>query len=266
MCTQEQIQEYLDFAVCLTEETGKIALQYFRQPIQVDNKSTGDLFDPVTAADQEIEDYIRAQIAASYPQHSVIGEESEDRIGSESLTWFIDPIDGTRGFVAGSPMWGTLIGLLDGEKCVAGLMHQPFVGETYIGSAEGAYIINNKGKQAIRTSNKAQLSDAILACTHLSMFHHGRELDAFIGVANVCRFSRFGTDCYGYSLLAHGCIDIVVEAGLAAYDIMAMIPIVEAAGGVISDWQGNPAHKGGNILATATAALHEQALGQLAYS
>ena len=265
MHTQEQIQEYLDFAIGLTDAAGKIALKYFRRTIQVDNKSTSALFDPVTAADREIEDYLRSQIAAAYPGHSVIGEEGADRIGTESLAWFIDPVDGTRGFVAGSPMWGVLIGLRDGEKCVAGLMHQPFIGETYTGSAEGAYIINAAGKQPITSSDTVQLADAILACTHLSMFDHGRELDAFMSIANVCRFSRFGTDCYGYSLLAHGFVDIVVEAGLAAYDITAMIPIVEAAGGVISDWQGKSAHEGGNVLATANPALHEQALQKLAY-
>ena len=263
MSNQEQIQAYLDFAIGLTEETGKIALKYFRQPIQVVNKSEGGLFDPVTAADKEIEDYIRRRIGETYPEHSVIGEESENKIGTDSLSWVIDPIDGTRGFVAGSPMWGTLIGLLDGDECVAGLMHQPFTGETYIGSSAGAYLINNEGKQQIKTSDKEQLSDAILACTHLSMFHRSRELDAFVRVANTCRFSRFGTDCYGYALLAHGFIDVVVEAGLAPYDIMAMIPVVEAAGGVVTDWQGNSAHEGGNVVAAANPELHEQALNKL---
>ncbi len=263
MPDQEHIQDYLDFAIGLTAEAGRIALHYFRQPIQVSNKASGALFDPVTAADKEIEAYIRSRIGERYPQHSIIGEEGEDRIGADSLSWFIDPIDGTRGFVAGSPMWGTLIGLVDGEKCLVGLMHQPFVGETYIGSAAGAWLINAQGRRRIQTSEKDRLSDAVLACTHLSMFAQG-ERDAFARVADACRFSRFGTDCYGYALLAHGLVDIVVEAGLAAYDIVAMIPIVEAAGGIITDWQGGPAHQGGRIVAAANSALHEQALSELA--
>lgn len=263
MSKQEQIQEYLDFAISLTEEAGKIALKYFRQPIEVVNKSDTDLFDPVTKADKEIEDYIRARIGETYPGHSIIGEESEDSIGSDSHSWFLDPIDGTRGFVAGSPMWGTLIGLLDNEQCIAGLMHQPFVGETYIGSEAGAFVIDKDGRREIKSSDKTELKDAILCCTHMSMFGRSRELDAFVRIASESRFSRFGTDCYGYSLLAHGFVDLVVEAGLAAYDIMALIPIVEAAGGVVTDWQGNPAHEGGNIVAAANAALHEQVLGKL---
>ncbi len=263
MSTKEEIQTLVDFATNVIQETGEIALKYFRTNLDVSNKQIGGKFDPVTLADQEIEDYIRGKIVEIYPGHSVIGEESGETKGTESFKWLIDPIDGTRGFVAGSPMWGTLLGLMDGDKSVAGLMHQPFTNETFVGSEAGAFILNDDGKNQIYTSKKDQLSDAVLCCTHLSMFHTGKALDSFVKIGEICRFSRFGTDCYGYSLLAHGFVDLIVEASLKAYDVMPLIPIVEAAGGVISDWQGNSVANGGNVVAAANSALHEQALNIL---
>lgn len=260
MSTKEEIQTLVDFATQIAQESGDIALKYFRSDIDVANKQAGNKFDPVTQADTEIEDYIRGKINESYPGHTIIGEEAGETGGTDSFKWFIDPIDGTRGFLAGSPMWGTLLGLMDGEECVAGLMHQPFVNETFVGSQGGAFILNGDERKQIHCSKKEQLSDAILCCTHLSMFHSGRALDRFVRIAEICRFSRFGTDCYGYGLLAHGFVDIVVEGGLKPFDIMPLIPIVEAAGGVITNWQGGSVANGGDVVAAANPALHEQAL------
>jgi myo-inositol-1(or 4)-monophosphatase len=260
MTTKEETQSLVKFATQIVLESGEIALKYFRSDLDVVNKKIGSKFDPLTLADTEIEEYLRGKINENYPDHSVIGEEAGETKGSGSFKWLIDPIDGTRGFVAGSPMWGTLLGLMDGEECIVGLMNQPFVKETFLGSEAGAFIINGEGKKRIHTSKKKQLSDAILCCTHLSMFHTGNALDRFVQVGEICRFSRFGTDCYGYGLLAHGFVDIVVESALKPFDIMPMIPIVEAAGGVISDWQGASVENGGNVVATANPMLHEQAL------
>ncbi len=260
MSTKEQVKTLLDFATGIVQESGDIALKYFRTNLDVTNKMIGGKFDPVTSADKEVEDYIRGKIKQHYPEHTVIGEEAGETTGSDSFLWLIDPIDGTRGFVAGSPMWGTLLGLMDGKQCVAGLMHQPFVGETFVGSEDGAFILNGDGRKSIHSSDKTQLSDAVLCCTHLSMFHSGKALDTFIKIGEACRFSRFGTDCYGYALLAHGFVDLIVEASLKPYDVMPLIPIVEAAGGVISDWEGGSAANGGNVVAAANPALHEQAL------
>ena len=265
MSNNNEVQTLLDFAVKIAHESGEIALKYFRSDLQVENKTRTEKFDPVTLADKEIEAYLREKIKETYNEHTVIGEEAGTSEGTQSYKWLIDPIDGTRGFVSGSPVWGTLIGLMDGDKCVAGLMHQPFVNETYIGSGAGAYILNGSGKKPIKTSNKQKIADAILCTTHLSMFHNSRELDTFIKIAGMCRFSRLGTDCYGYALLAHGFVDLVVEAGLAAYDIMPLIPVIEAAGGVVTDWDGNPADKGGRVVAAANATLHEQVLKILAH-
>jgi histidinol-phosphatase len=260
MSTKEEVQSLVDFATQIIQDSGEIALKYFRTNLDVTNKQIGGKFDPVTLADKEIEAYLREKINASYPGHTVIGEEAGETAGTESFKWLIDPIDGTRGFVAGSPMWGTLLGLMDGEECVVGLMHQPFVKETFVGSKQGAFILSGEASKQIHSSSKEQLSDAVLCCTHMSMFHSGKDLDSFLKIAESCRFSRFGTDCYGYGLLAHGFVDLIVESSLKAYDIMPLIPIVEAAGGVISDWRGASVEKGGNVVAAANPALHEQAL------
>lgn len=260
MSTKEEIQTLVDFATNVIQESGDIALKYFRTNLDISNKQIGGKFDPVTLADNEIEEFIRGKILESYSGHTVIGEEAGETTGTEPFKWLIDPIDGTRGFVAGSPMWGTLLGLMEDDDCVIGLMNQPFVRETYIGSQEGAFILNEKGKTQIHTSKKDQLSDAVLCCTHLSMYHSGKALDSFVRTAEICRFSRFGTDCYGYALLAHGFVDLVVEAALKPYDVMPLIPIVEAAGGVITNWQGGSVSSGGNVVAAANAELHEQAL------
>ncbi len=260
MSKKNEIQVLVDFATRIVRESGDIALKYFRSDMEVTNKQVGSKFDPVTLADTEIENYIRGKINANYPGHTVIGEEAGETSGTDSFKWLIDPIDGTRGFVAGSPMWGTLLGLMDGEECVAGVMHQPFVKDTFVGSKDGAFILSGDERKPIHSSNKEQLSDAILCCTHLSMFHTGKALDRFVSIGEICRFSRFGTDCYGYGLLAHGFVDLVVEAGLKPFDIMPLIPIVEAAGGIVTNWQGDSVAGGGNVVAAANPALHEQAL------
>ncbi|NKB39252.1 MAG: histidinol-phosphatase [Gammaproteobacteria bacterium] len=260
MSREEEIQLLTDFVTDIARDSGEIALKYFRSDLKVENKQSDGKFDPVTLADTEIEAFLRDKISAKYPGHSIVGEEEGETRGSEPFKWFIDPIDGTRGFVAGSPMWGTLVGVMENDLCVAGVMNQPFLNETFVGSETGAFLINNQGKKQIKCSETEKISDAVLCCTHLSMFHTGKALDRFVRIAESCRFSRFGTDCYGYGMLAHGFVDLIVESSLKSFDIMALIPIVEAAGGVVSNWQGDSVAMGGDVVAAATPALHEQAL------
>ena len=260
MSSNDNLESLVEFAVATAQGTSEIALKYFRSDLQVDNKRGKGKFDPVTLADTEIEALIRKSIMEQYPDHGIIGEEEGIKNGDSDYRWYIDPIDGTRGFVAGSPMWGTLLGLMQGEECITGLMHQPFVGETFVGSELGAFLVANGQRKKIHTSSTEKISDSILCCTHLSMFHSGKVLDQFIRLAECCRFSRFGTDCYGYAMLALGTVDLIVESGLQAFDIMPLIPLVEAAGGVVSDWQGNDVAQGGSVVAAACPALHEQAL------
>jgi myo-inositol-1(or 4)-monophosphatase len=266
MLSKEQTQQCLAFAIKTAVQSGSIAMKYFRHPTAVCNKASEGTFDPVTAADREIESYIREKISGVYPTHGIIGEEHEDKIGTGNCTWFIDPIDGTCGYVVGSPMWGTLLGMLVEDQCALGLMHQPFVQETYIGSADGAYIIDRNGKQKIQTSDTEDIASAVLCCTHQSMFKSTQDKEAYDRVATACRLSRLGTDCYGYVLLAHGFVDIVIENELKAYDAVPLIPIVEAAGGLITDWDGNTARAGGRIVASANAVLHENVLKLVAGS
>lgn len=260
MLTNEQTQQCLDFAIEVAVQSGQIAMKHFRRPLCIDNKASEGEFDPVTDADREIESFIRERISEAYPGHGIIGEEHGEKVGSENCTWLVDPIDGTSGYVIGSPMWGTLLGLLDEDKCAFGLMHQPLVRETYIGSADGAYIIGRGGTQKIQTSETQDIASAALCCTHRSMFNTTQERLAYDRVADACKLSRLGTDCWGYALLAHGFVDIVIENGLKAYDAVPLIPIVEAAGGLMTDWNGNEAVAGGRVVASANAILHKKVL------
>lgn len=254
--------EMLEFAVAIAEEAGTIALRYFRSPLMVDNKSSNS-FDPVTRADQEIELQLRARITAAYPDHAIVGEEHGETAGNH-MTWVIDPIDGTRGFITGSPMWGMLVGLMDDGVPVLGLIHQPFLRETFFANEAGAYFKSPARTHSIHTRDTASLGEAMLYCTHPAMFGEPESKSAFERIDRACRFSRFGGDCYGYALLAAGYVDLVVEATLQSYDIIPLIPLIEAAGGAVSDWSGGSAVGGGRILAAANPELHRQALKLLA--
>ena len=253
-------KEVAEFAVLTAEVAGRIALQYFRTDVEVTNKAKKRAFDPVTRADREVEACIRTRILARFPGHRIVGEEYGTEGDAAAPAWLIDPIDGTRTFISGSPMWGVLLGLIDGDHCVAGLMHQPFVGETFVGSGAGAFLVRDGRWRKLAVRGTESLADATLACTHPGMFRTAPELAAFQRVESRCRLSRFGTECYGYCLLAAGFLDIVIEADLEPYDIVPLIPVVEAAGGVVSNWRGEPAIAGGRVVASATPALHEQVL------
>lgn len=256
-----KVEELLDFAVQIAHEAGHIAMRYFRSDLDVLNKSNNNLFfDPVTNADRDVERFLRSKITERFPKHTIIGEEGGTSGGGGAYTWFIDPIDGTRGFIAGSPMWGILIGLMEGENCIAGLMHQPYTKETYIGSPEGAFILTESNKQPINSSEVAHISDSVMCSTHHLMFNNNRDMNVFHALVDSCRFSRFGTDCYGYSLLAMGFVDFVLESNLAPYDIVPLIAVVEASGGIVTDWNGQSAHRGGNIIASSNMALHKALL------
>lgn len=251
-------QELLDFAVRIAEDAGRIALRYFRTPLDVTSKSESE-FDPVTRADRETEARLRQLIAESYPDHGIIGEEHGVTKGGR-MKWIIDPIDGTRGFVSGSPLWGMLVGLMDGEEPLLGVIHNPYLRETYYGSEAGAFYRTAGAARAIHARATASLAEAVLYCTHPAMFGDEASRRAFERVDAACRFSRFGGDCYGYALLASGYVDLVVEDSLEPYDVIPLIPLVRAAGGVISDWDGGPPLHGGRVVAAGSPALHEEAL------
>ena len=256
--------DYLPFLERLVERAGEIPLRYFRSELEVtDKRGKGDSFDPVTRADRETEAFIRAGIAAQFPGHTIIGEEFGTTRGADALTWLIDPIDGTRGFISGTPMWGVLVGLKQGDECLAGAMRQPYTGETWSGDGRAAYFVRGRQRTRIGVREQVSLEDAIVCCTHPAMYPDDGTREKFTGVAARCRFSRYGTECLGYGMLANGYVDLVVEGGLSAYDIMPLIPIVEGAGGIVTDWQGNAALNGGLIVAASARELHDEVLNLL---
>jgi myo-inositol-1(or 4)-monophosphatase len=240
---------------------GPPTLEHFRTAVSVDNKhAEPGAFDPVTIADRAAETVIRELIAARYPEHGVYGEEHGYETGSSPLTWVIDPIDGTRAFITGQLHWGVLVALYDGEKPVLGGMYQPYTGELFTGGPSGARAERDGVSRSLQTRECARLDDAVLCCTTPSMFREASELSAFEALAARVRLHRFGGDCYSYCMLAHGLTDLVVEADLKTYDVQALIPVVEGAGGVMTDWQGGSAAHGGQVIAAGDARVHAAAL------
>lgn len=236
-------------------------LPRFRSQGAVVNKLSGG-FDPVTEADREAERAIRALIGAEFPDHGILGEEH----GSENLAsrhvWVIDPIDGTRAFISGLPVWGTLVGLTVDGDAVAGLMSQPFTGELFYANADGAFYEGPGGPRKLAARKTTKLEDATLFTTTPALFK-GEARSRFDHFETKVQLSRYGTDCYAFAMVAAGTVDIVADPGLKPYDIVALIPIIEKAGGVITTFDGRPAENGGDILAAATPELHEAAMAAL---
>jgi myo-inositol-1(or 4)-monophosphatase len=264
--TQPNLQALVDFAHSLADASGEVIRPYFRVPIDVSNKEGDRGFDPVTAADQAAERTIASAVAERWPDHGFVGEEYGARLPDARLRWVVDPIDGTRAFIMGWPMWGTLIGLLDGGKPILGLMDQPFTRERFWSGEDGAYMRTPETPDPVRIKTRecASLADAVLSTTHPDLFGANGETEAFGRLKSKVRMTRYGGDCYGYCLLAAGYGDLIVESGLKTYDIVALIPIIEKAGGRITTWEGKPATEGGRIVAAGDPRLHEEALKVLA--
>lgn len=233
-------------------------LSRFRQPGAVTNKLDSG-FDPVTEADQQAEKAIRALINAEYPDHGILGEEFGSENADAEHVWVIDPIDGTRSFISGVPLWGTLVGLTRNGDAVAGMMAQPHIGELFYANDDGAHLESRGSSTQLATRDTRNVADATL-CTTTPVLFRDEYRKAFDRLENAVRLSRYGTDCYAYCMLAAGHVDLVVEIGLQTYDIVALIPIIEKAGGKITAWDGGPAEAGGGIVAAANAHLHDAAM------
>jgi myo-inositol-1(or 4)-monophosphatase len=255
-----EIAELLMLAQQAMLGAGEIAMRYFRQPLAIDNKLGEGRFDPVTRADREVEACLRDQLGRHCPDFGIIGEEGGTTAGRSNLNWVIDPIDGTKAYISGFPTWGILVGLQQGNRVLAGLMHQPMTGELFYGSAAGAFLQHRGQTVAMQARQTTRLAEALLYCTHESMFANQDNLEAFRRVAAQARLQRFGGDCYAYCMLALGQIDLVIEDTLQAYDIVPLIPIIEAAGGVVTDARGNTPVAGGFVVAAANRWLHEQVM------
>jgi histidinol phosphatase-like enzyme (inositol monophosphatase family) len=247
-------------AHALADKAGEVILPHFRSGCAVDHKG-GNLFDPVTVADREAETAIRAGLAEAFPDQGVLGEEFDPVRPDAEYCWVIDPIDGTRSFILGLPLWGTLIGLTRSGSPRLGLMDQPFTRERFwSGKTASFFRHDSAAPRAIRTRACPDLAEALLATTSTDFFESAEEHRRFEGLSRAVRLRRFGGDCYNYCLLAAGHIDLVVEAGLKSYDIVPLIPIVERAGGIVSTWDGGDPREGGHILAAGDPRIHAAAV------
>ena len=252
------------FAIHLAQVAGAAILPLFRAPHGLEDKGGARGFDPVTAADRGAEAGIRAAIAARHPTHGVIGEEyGEDRPDAE-FVWVLDPIDGTRAFICGLPLWTTLIALRHRGRPVVGVIGQSFLGEVFIGSRAGARLIRNGTERPLRVRPCNGLSDALIATTDQNLFSD-QDLAAWNAVRRTARLARFGCDAYAYATVALGTMDAVLEAGLKAWDVEAAIPLIEGAGGFVTDWQGRPiGQQGGKMLIAGDARVRDETLALLA--
>ena len=257
------LASYIDFAVHLAELAAAEIRMHFRAPFDIDNKAAGGHYDPVTIADRNAEAVMRREIHRVYPTHGILGEEHGFERGVSPLTWVLDPIDGTRSFVLGQLHWGTLIALSDGGQPLLGLMHQPFTRETFLGSAQGGELRHEGQTRVLATRKQTRLRDVTICATSPSMFTTPTHRAAFDRVTRQARSVRYGGDCYTPCMVAAGFADLVIEMGLKAWDVQPLIPIVESAGGIITDWNGRNASTADAVVIASNAELHAQVLNAL---
>lgn len=258
-----QANMIFDCAAAMADAARARILPLFRTPqLTPDNKAAKG-FDPVTQADRDSEQAMRAVLAEHRPEDAILGEEFGPQPGTSGLEWVLDPIDGTRAFISGTTSWGVLIGLRDAEGPVYGMIDQPYTGERFEGGLGRAQMVGPMGRRDLAVRQGVALDQATLMTTFPEIGTPD-EAAAFRRVADQVRLTRYGLDCYAYALLAMGQIDLVIEAGLHDYDIVAPIAVIEAAGGIVTNWQGGRADRGGQVLAAATPKLHRAALMLLA--
>jgi myo-inositol-1(or 4)-monophosphatase len=255
--------DFTAFVDELAAASGETILPFFRTALAVESKKPGD-FDPVTAADRAAENAMRALIRKSFPDHGIIGEEYGAEKSGAEYVWVLDPIDGTKSFIAGMPAWGTLIGLTRLGKPVFGMMHQPFTRERFTGDGAAANYRGPAGVRELHVRACAQLADAVVYTTSPRLMTEP-ERAAFKKVEDAARLSRYGGDCYAYCMLAAGHIDLVIETGLKPYDVLPLVPIIAGAGGIITNWKNEPVGNGGQIfggqiVAAGDKRVHKAAL------
>lgn len=252
-----------DVANGLADAARAHTLRWFRHSdLSVESKDVN--FDPVTQGDRDAEAAMRAYLNDHRPMDGILGEEFGHQEGRSGLTWVLDPIDGTRGFMSGTPTWGTLIALSDERGPILGVVDQPYIGERFCGGLGRSEMVRAGAGVTVPLNSRttSRLADAVIFTTFPEV---GSETEraAFQDLAAQTKLTRYGMDCYAYALLAAGQIDLVVEAGLHTYDIQAPIALIEAAGGIVTDWTGGPAHQGGRALAAANEDIHAAALSVL---
>ncbi|NNE79525.1 MAG: histidinol-phosphatase [Silicimonas sp.] len=258
---KHDFSELWPIAERLAEAARVETLKHFRAfDLTADSKAAD--FDPVTIADRNAEAAMRAILQDLRPNDGILGEEFGITEGTSGLTWVLDPIDGTRGYISGTPTWGVLIALSDAKGPILGVIDQPYIGERFLGGGGRAEVTGPQGTNRLGVRRTIDLNAATLFTTFPEV-GNASEGAAFRRVAEQVRLTRYGCDCYAYALLAAGQIDLVIEAELAAYDIQAPIAVIEAAGGIVTDWEGGSVHQGGRAIAAATPELHKAAMAVL---
>ncbi|MEL6922324.1 MAG: histidinol-phosphatase [Pseudomonadota bacterium] len=254
----DQSQKLFQFFQRLASVSAVPAMLHFRNKVAVENKTASN-FDPVTVADRETETAIRQLIETEYPDHGILGEEYGATKPDAAYQWVIDPIDGTRAYISGLPLWGTLVGLTFEGKAIAGMMAQPFTREVYVGVPGGAYVLHDGAPEVpIAASHTRTLADATLMTTTPSLYA-GAKSERYAALEETVRLPRYGCDCYAFAMLAAGHVDLVVEPGLQPYDIAGLIAPIQEAGGIVTTWDGGRPEGGGDVIAAATPELHKAA-------
>lgn len=250
------------FANRLADAAGAVIRPYFRARLDVADKGHGAGFDPVTAADRGAEEVMRRMIAQEHPADAILGEEFGQTGGTSGRRWILDPLDGTRAFITGHHMWGMLVALEQNGERLLGIIDQPVLRERFIGYPGRAEVTTPEGTVPLKTRACASLGHAVVTTTHPWSHFDAKGRAAFERVAASARMSRFGGDCYGYALLAAGYTDLVIESGLKPWDVAALVPVVENAGGVITDWRGQPLGDNDlyDVIAAGDARVHAEAL------
>src|SRR5262245_24286980 len=234
----------IDFEAFVNElatVSGETILPFFRTALSVEDKGGPFGFDPVTAADHAAETAMRALIRRTFPGHGIVGEELGPEHPEAEYVWVLDPIDGTKSFIAGMPAWGTLIALTRFGAPVFGMMNQPFTRERFSGDGGAAHYRGPAGDRDLRVRPCTQLSEAVLFTTS-PLLMNSADRKAFGKVENAVRLSRYGGDCYAYCMLAAGHIDLVIDTELKPYDVLPLIPIITGAGGIITNWENGKPH------------------------
>ena len=250
------MKKFINFSNMLADEARLISLKYFKKKLKIKNKVRSG-FDPVTVADIKIQKKLNRLILKYFPNHSIIGEE-ETHFKNSAYEWCIDPIDGTKSFIQGMPLWGTLISLSENGNVILGLADIPALDERYIGYGKKAYKIVNGKKTNLKIRNIEKISNTILNTTSPYLFTNKSDQLSFERLSKKVKLTRFGGDCYSYCLLADGHVDIVVESGLNPWDIRALEPIIVNAGGVLKTWDNKKIFNGGKVIACANNKIFNQ--------
>ena len=259
--------DFAAFVEKLGDAASETILPFFRTTLGTEDKNTGGPFDPVTEADRAAEVAMRRMIEQTFPAHGIIGEEFGATRADADYVWVLDPIDGTKAFISGLPTWGVLIGLMVKGRPTYGMMVQPFTGERFVGDGgntfwSGTALGKNRERRRLTTRRCDTFAMATVMTTS-PLLYSDDKLAALRRVEADARLVRYGCDCYAFAMLAAGHVDCVLEAGVQPYDVVALVPIIEGAGGIITSWDGGSPAKGGDIVASGDERLHRLALERL---